>query len=290
MYSVEPLVDPKSDYYLYQPSAVASQVYLYPIVMGHFYYKAGYTLTRKQYPSFLLLYLTNGSCSFGTGPCLSNESNLTACRNQFVFLDCYQPHTYTFTEDTETYWIHFDGPLARTFFRLITGGNGTVLTVRYAYPLVQLMQDILRQFQENTAIHEAVLSEQITKLLTYLLNSRTNDTLRDSTEQVVSNTLAFVNEHFRERLSLEDLARNAHLSPYYFTRIFTEETGYTPHQYLIATRLNSAKFLLLNTELSVKDIAFSSGFHSETGFCNTFKKWEGMTPSVYRQPKPAPSD
>ena len=78
------------------------------------------------------------------------------------------------------------------------------------------------------------------------------------------------------------IAKNANLSPFYFTRVFTAETGFTPHQYLIATRLNSAKFLLKTPGISIKEIAFASGFNSESSFCSTFRKWENMTPSEYR--------
>ena len=78
------------------------------------------------------------------------------------------------------------------------------------------------------------------------------------------------------------IAENAALSPYYFTRIFSQETGFTPHQYLIATRLSFAKYLLQSGEKSVKEIAFHSGFHSESSFCATFRKWEGITPGAYR--------
>ena len=56
----------------------------------------------------------------------------------------------------------------------------------------------------------------------------------------------------------------------------------TPHRYLIATRLNSAKFLLRTNGMSIKEIAYASGFNSESSFCSTFRKWEKVTPSEYR--------
>ena len=82
---------------------------------------------------------------------------------------------------------------------------------------------------------------------------------------------------------MEKLAASANMSPFHFTRTFNRETGMTPHQYLIKTRLSAAKYLLQFSETSIKDIAFSTGFHSETSFCTTFKKWESATPSQYRQ-------
>ena len=92
-----------------------------------------------------------------------------------------------------------------------------------------------------------------------------------------------MNEHFRENLRLEEISDSVSLSPFYFTRIFSAETGLTPHQYLIATRINTAKYLLTTGTSSIKEIAFQTGFHSESSFCSTFRKREGLTPSAYRE-------
>ncbi len=92
-----------------------------------------------------------------------------------------------------------------------------------------------------------------------------------------------MNEHLTEPLTLDDLAARASLSPYYFTRLFKKETGFTPHEYLIAMRINSAKFLLKTTSASIKEICFLTGFASESSFCTTFKKWVNATPSSYRE-------
>ncbi len=99
---------------------------------------------------------------------------------------------------------------------------------------------------------------------------------------VIADSISYINEHFHEPLSLESLARKVNLSPFHFIRIFSKETGVTPHQYLINTRISAAKFLLKSSEASIKDIAFSTGFKSESSFCSTFKNWENTTPSLYR--------
>ena len=71
--------------------------------------------------------------------------------------------------------------------------------------------------------------------------------------------------------------------PDHFLRVFKRETGFTPHEYVINTRLSNARYLLRNTAMSVKDICFSCGFSSESAFCITFKKRAKMTPAQYRQ-------
>nr|WP_246367099.1 helix-turn-helix transcriptional regulator [Paraliobacillus salinarum] len=66
-------------------------------------------------------------------------------------------------------------------------------------------------------------------------------------------------------------------------RTFTKETGVTPYQYVMNTRIAAARFLLKASDASIKDIAFSTGFQSESSFCTCFKKIEQLTPSQYRK-------
>ena len=277
MRSKEAKVQAKSDYYTYQPSAVASRIYLYPTVVGCFFYEPGYSLHRNNFDSFLLMHIVSGRCVLNYEGCTT-----TASRDQFVLLDCYQPHGYEYPEASEVSWLHFDGPLARSYYELVTASHGNVLSPENPYPIVHAMTKILELFRNSAPIRESVVSGYITQILTELLNIRLETSSSLSRSHIVENSLAFINEHFSEPLSLESIAKNANLSPYYFTRLFTAETGFTPHQYLIATRINTAKFLLQTPDMPVKEIAFASGFNSESSFCSTFKKWEKTTPSEYR--------
>lgn len=277
MRSKEPKVRAESDYYLYTPSATACRLYLYPICLGQFFYEAGYAISRSHYDSFLLMYVAKGCCHLQ----FENQS-VTALKDQVILLDCYSPHEYGFPQDSEIYWIHFDGPLAREYYNTITEDRGYAFSVKNLYPVTHNMEKLLELFRTSSPIRESSVSLRISQILNELLASQAETGSSQSRSQVVENSLAYINEHFSEPLSLEEVARNANLSPYYFTRVFTRETGMTPHQYLIAARLNSAKYLLRTNGMSIKEIAFSSGFNSESSFCSTFKKWEKVTPSEYR--------
>jgi AraC-like DNA-binding protein len=97
-----------------------------------------------------------------------------------------------------------------------------------------------------------------------------------------TDVVSYIMEHLSEDVSLEELAKKASLSPFYFSRLFKKETGFTPHDYILTTRINHAKFLLLTSSLSIKDICFQLGFSSESAFCTAFKKKIGETPSEFR--------
>ena len=154
-------------------------------------------------------------------------------------------------------------------------------------PIYTALQDICNVFRQGRAVSEPDMSRRITAMLDSLLTSasRTVQTgSLPSCSDTIADCIAYISDHFQEQISLDDMARKAGFSPYHFTRIFARTTGLTPHQYLISTRIRAAAFLLKSTDLPVREIAFATGFSSESGFCTTFKKWEGMTPSRYRDP------
>ena len=86
-----------------------------------------------------------------------------------------------------------------------------------------------------------------------------------------------------EDLSLATLAAEAGMSPFYFARAFRQHFGEAPHQYLLRKRIERGKDMLLRTETSLVEIAFATGFSSQSHFTSTFKRFVGVTPGEYRR-------
>lgn len=278
MKSHEKFVISDSSYYVYSPSLSGKEMFFYPLICGHFFYAPGYRLHRASFDSFLLIYIKSGTLYVET-----KNGKLFAHADDFILLDCYKPHGYGSDDGCECLWCHFDGPLARNFYESVVSHLGRIFSVGNTAPAVSKLESILSCFSRSS-IKEALLSKYISDILTgFLLYSPVdqNNDRADSIETVV----AYINEHFKEDLPDSILAELAGLSPYHFIRIFKKETGFTPHEYVIGTRLGNARYLLLNTQMSVKDICFSCGFSSESAFCITFKKRAGMTPAQYRSSK-----
>jgi AraC family transcriptional regulator len=94
---------------------------------------------------------------------------------------------------------------------------------------------------------------------------------------------AFLLENLDRDVDLRTIAREASLSPYYFTRQFTAYVGVPPYRYLIYLRIDRAMELLRETELSVTQICHRVGFNSLSHFTTTFRQHTGMSPSAYRR-------
>jgi len=277
MQTYETGVSNKSEYFIYTAGAQAKGMYFYPLCTGLFYYAPGYKLNRNRYDSFLFMQIQSGECNI-----IVNDKTYTASKNQIVFLDCYQPHIYYSDNGWEAKWLHFDGPVARLYFETITDNFNVVFTLKDSYSFQKNLDKLYESFRDKIPIKDALISQYITNMLTQLLIEKDTSSRMNTITDVIEETTAYISEHLCETLTLEQLAKRASLSPYYFTRVFKKETGYTPHEYIIAARVNHAKFLLKNTNISIKEICFLSGFANESSFCSTFKKWEKLTPGTYR--------
>lgn len=96
--------------------------------------------------------------------------------------------------------------------------------------------------------------------------------------------LDYVMENFNKNLTLEEVADLACMTPNAFCRFFKERTDKTFFSFLIEVRIENACHLLkVNKDLSIAGISVRCGFNSITNFNRKFKKYKGMTPSIYLQ-------
>lgn len=93
----------------------------------------------------------------------------------------------------------------------------------------------------------------------------------------------FINEHFRENLTLENIAASAFLSTSYASRLFKKHMNVSIMDYLLRIRMDEAKKMLRETTLSIDEIASRTGYADSSYFTKVFRKAMGMTPSQYRQ-------
>lgn len=93
---------------------------------------------------------------------------------------------------------------------------------------------------------------------------------------------ALLRDRLADDLGLEDLAREAGLSPFHFARAFKQETGTSPHRYLLERRIDHAKELLVGTDQSIEQVAKACGFATQAGFTAAFRRVAATTPGRWR--------
>lgn len=95
--------------------------------------------------------------------------------------------------------------------------------------------------------------------------------------------IEFIDRNLSKPLSLEDIASISDLSPSHFTRLFRSSTGLTPHQYLLRRRIDTAQRLLIESEMSISEVAFECGFADQVHFTQAFRRFAGKAPGAFRK-------
>ena len=103
---------------------------------------------------------------------------------------------------------------------------------------------------------------------------------------VVEQIVDYLDHHYSEKISLDQIAQNMYLSPFYISRIFKSQVGDTPINYLINLRMEKARELLVEKQdCSIQEIAQCVGYEDAYHFSKLFKKHYGNSPSQYRAKK-----
>ena len=163
--------------------------------------------------------------------------------------------------------------------------DGSDAHVRIRETLLR-MQDAYekREMMWNTVCYSYLLRIYAILGQRYLngVRARTADGGRLVESEVITAAMTYINNHYQQDLSLEDVAGFAGFSRYYFSRSFKKQTGYSFKDYLCQKRLQVAEDLLIRTDKSMKDVALESGFGSVATFNRVFREKKGCTPTQFR--------
>lgn len=94
---------------------------------------------------------------------------------------------------------------------------------------------------------------------------------------------AYIDEHYAEPVTLQEIGNSLNVSPYYAAHVFKRDSGYSPIQYLLRRRLGEAQTLLISTGLPIAEIAGMVGFDTQNYFNAQFTKHVGVPPKQYRE-------
>jgi len=98
----------------------------------------------------------------------------------------------------------------------------------------------------------------------------------------IAKSIQYINENHHLPITLQEVSNHTNLNMCYFCSLFKTTTGLTFNQYLIKTRIERSKELLINSSNSIIDISLSVGFNNHNYFSSTFKKMTGVTPTTFR--------
>lgn len=219
----------------------------------------------------------------------------------------YVPHTVSACDDVscEAYEIEFKPEFINQHF----GGNGDVqsfMDFMYIEPFMvvrpkmslsgkseidveSLLSEFLREFHEKKPGFELMIKSIVLRLLAMLgretayQEQTRKDSLADKQRESVQRVIDYIEEHYAEKIYLEDAVKVSLLCQSYFCAVFKSMTNKSFNRYLNEIRVSKAKEYLKKTNIKMIDICSKTGFENVTHFNRTFKQLTSMTPNEYKQ-------
>ncbi|GAB1543937.1 AraC family transcriptional regulator [Scytonema sp. NUACC21] len=157
-------------------------------------------------------------------------------------------------------------------------------------PLIQQIGLVLKSELEAQGKGSRIYIESLaTTLCIHLLKNYAGSSAKIAIETEglsrlkLRQAIEYINQNLEKDLTLAEIAAAVGMSMYHFSRLFKQSTGYSPHQYVLNSRIEKSKRLLAKTEEAIDQICQQVGFQSQSHFTNVFRKFIGTTPKAYRK-------
>ena len=149
-------------------------------------------------------------------------------------------------------------------------------------PLYSVVNELLTAFSQVTGnqMPQTALSAALKMTDPQQASLSPTDSSRKVTQ--VKPVLEYIEAHFAEEISLDDLSSAVGMSSKYFCRFFHSITHQTPMDYVNSYRIEQAALLLASTDIPVTQVGLECGFHDSSYFTKVFRRYKGVTPRQYR--------
>lgn len=256
--------------YFHHPSPFAKDNLICVLWGAEDIYDVPYQVYREYLDAFMLTYIMEGEMNF-----TYRERTFIAPAGSIIFQDCKYPNQYWVKSRTKAQFIHFTGGITQAYCDMLFEQQGACFLNQLQPGM--LFQDLLTELKK-AAPNDHQLSWIVTDIFRLLALPREHPA-----NPLIEKAQQYMQLHFSESLSLDDICEYVSLSPYYFSRLFKRETEHSPHQYLLGIRMKHAQMLISSTNENIDNIADLCGFGNTSHFIRAFKKETGVTPASFRK-------
>lgn len=262
------------------------------IINGHSYPRNAGFKVAHWHEDLQFIYLEQGNIEIKTlndtvhlseGDCIFINKNVV---HQVVQLG--KVHYYSFIFPEKFLFFYEDSPTKKIVQQITENSSLQTFTLKsekieYRQSL-NILQELVLLEKNKTEMY----LYQVLVLLTQLwleIQTHISISLRETesfTQKRMKIFLIYIDKHFSEDISLEDIAKSANVSKTECLRCFRQSMQNTPYQYLMEYRLSKGANLLINSEETIEVIANAVGFHQSSYFGKCFKEKTGYSPKQYR--------
>ncbi len=197
-----------------------------------------------------------------------------------------QPQNYSFncSDSSEIYWIHFSGYGVKELLEKLELYNKQVLYIGNIIECIELFKKITYEIQVKRPLYIGYTSAYLTEMLSCIARKRSDMELESGSmiTDDIKKAILTMHSNYSKNFYVNDLAKECNLSLYRFIHKFKSSTGMTPLQYLTKIRMDTAKDLLTNSNLSVSEVSHIVGYTDPLYFSKAFKNFTSISPSDFR--------
>ena len=266
---------------LYTPSAFARTSLLHLQEIGTLQALAPHTSSRSNLQSYLFFTVLSGS-----GLLTYDGKKYDLKKGDMVFIDCRKP--YSHTTDLSLWslrWCHFYGPtLSFVYEKYVERGGRPTFRPEETALFLSTLDSLYKLASGSDYIRDMRINEELNRLCTLLMEQSWHPEEATSAPKKLSvvEVKEYLEQHYAEKISLDELSKQFFINKYYLTRVFKEQFGQSITAYLTSLRITHAKQLLRFSEKSMEEIGLECGLGQLHYFSRVFKEVEGVPPSIYR--------
>ena len=293
---------------LYTPSPFARSSLLHLQEVGSLSAIRPHTSKREKLQSYLCFMVEDGE-----GELVYEGKKYELRSGDVVFIDCRKAYSHSTGMNPNAglwslRWCHFYGPSMPAIYAKYCERGGLPV-IRGADVSVDLacgadmgrrddvscgadvsqyaaiLTDIYTLASSSDYIRDMRINGKLNDLLTLLMESSWHREAHTNApkKMEISRVKSFLDEHYKEKLSLESVASHFFIDKHYLARLFKEQYGVTLVTYLQQVRITHAKRMLRFTDKSIEEIGLECGIGELNYFSRVFKKLEGVSPSEFRR-------
>ena len=180
-------------------------------------------------------------------------------------------------------WVGLYGLTVENYMReLSVDGDRPIIHVEQYCEMEQVLEELYQINDYRTEYCRCKQIELIYRFFSLLLRKSSKPS-KPSNYDIAESAKKIIDYNFGQDMTVREISNSLHVDSAYLTRKFTQKYGTAPKEYLIYLRMENAKRLLRETDVSIKEIAISIGYADQLYFSRMFKKKTGVSPLEYRK-------
>ncbi|MFX3631961.1 MAG: helix-turn-helix domain-containing protein [Candidatus Pristimantibacillus sp.] len=268
--------------YYFVPDEFDTQSGLWPVRFGQNEAKSGYRAGPKSIEYYSMHFVRSGAVELDTG-----GEKIELSEGDLFCLFPQQTHSYRKLESKsalEMSWIAIDGPQVPMLLSMVSISTNTPYArKKITKEILLTLQQLLQSGSTNNRYNKLRRSSLLYRIFSQLLGQADKaEVIRNSPKEWIADSMEYMRAYYREQIGVQQVAEHIGIHRTHFSKLFTEQVGINPSDYLRKLRMEQAVIWLRASSRSVLEIGLSLGYSDAASFTRAFGQYFGCSPTQIR--------